>query len=343
VVVEKPFGRDLESARALNVELRRYLEERQIYRIDHYLGKETVQNIMVMRFGNGIFEPIWNSKYVDHVQITVAEDIGVESRGAYYDSAGALRDMVQNHMMQLLCLTAMEPPVALEADEVRNEKVKVLHAVRPIEGSKVGREVVRARYHRGFVGGVEVPGFLEEKGIAAGSSTETYVAIRLRVDNWRWAGVPFYLRTGKRLPKRATEVAIQFNAVPHQLFRGPEAGAVEPNVLALRIQPDEGISLKMTSKAPGATVSLQPVVMEFRYGTSFGVEPPEAYERLLLDCMIGDSTLFTRRDEVEAAWEFVNRIQDAWAGPDAPPIREYEAGTWGPKEADDLIGRWRRL
>jgi glucose-6-phosphate 1-dehydrogenase len=343
IIIEKPFGRDLESAQDLNWRALEVFREEQIYRIDHYLGKETVQNILVMRFGNGIFEPLWNQKHIDHVQITVAEDLGMEGRGVYYDQAGALRDMVQNHMMQLLCLTAMEPPVAFEAEEVRNEKVKVLHAVRPITGPQVVEHVVRGQYAAGFVGGAEVPGFLAEKGVASGSHTETYVAIRLFVDNWRWAGVPFYLRTGKRLPKRATEIAIQFKQVPHLLFSGDRAGAIQPNVLALRIQPDEGISLKMMSKTPGTIVSLQPVVMEFRYGTSFGADPPEAYERLLLDCVAGDSTLFTRRDEVEAAWQFVNNLLEAWSGPHAPGVHPYEAGTWGPAAADALIERWRRV
>ncbi|HEY3174476.1 MAG TPA: glucose-6-phosphate dehydrogenase [Candidatus Polarisedimenticolia bacterium] len=342
IIIEKPFGRDLDSARDLNARALEVFTEEQIYRIDHYLGKETVQNILVMRFANGIFEPLWNQKYVDHVQITVAEDIGMEGRGAYYDSAGILRDMVQNHMMQLLCLTAMEPPVAFNAAEVRNEKVKVLHAVRPIEGDEVARHSVRGRYTAGFIGGQEVPGYTDEKGVAPGSRTETYVAIRLFIDNWRWEGVPFYLRSGKRLSKRATEIAIQFKQVPHLLFGG-DSGAIEPNVLALRIQPDEGISLKMTSKTPGTAVSLQPVVMDFRYGTSFGAEPPEAYERLLLDCMMGDSTLFTRRDEVEEAWRFVGGLLDAWESTAPPPLYPYEAGTWGPMEASSLIHRWRRL
>jgi glucose-6-phosphate 1-dehydrogenase len=343
IIIEKPFGRDLDSARELNRQALAVFGERQIYRIDHYLGKETVQNIMVMRFGNGIFEPLWNQKYIDHVQITVAEDLGMEGRGAYYATAGALRDMVQNHMMQLLCLTAMEPPVAMDADEVRNEKVKVLHAVRQYEPEEIARHVVRAQYGPGFIGGRQVVGFKEEAGVEPGSLTETFVAVRLFIDNWRWAGVPFLLRTGKRLPKRATEIAIQFRAVPHILFGGEDAGTLEPNVLALRIQPDEGISLKMTSKTPGSAVSVQPVVMEFRYGTSFGAEPPEAYERLLLDCMMGDPSLFTRRDEVEAAWEFINRILEAWQGKDAPPMLSYEAGTWGPAQADALVEKWRRV
>jgi len=343
IIIEKPFGHDLASARELNRKALSVFSEEQVYRIDHYLGKETVQNILVMRFANGIFEPLWNQKYIDHVQITVAEDLGIEGRGAYYDDSGALRDMVQNHMMQLLCLTAMEPPIAFAADEVRNEKVKVLHAVRPIGEGAIDRDVVRGQYAAGIASGRKVPAYLEEKGVRPASTTSTYVAIRLFIDNWRWAGVPFYLRTGKRLPKRVTEIAIQFKDVPYLLFSDRSAGAIQANVLALRIQPDEGISLTMTSKVPGTMITLRPVVMDFRYGTSFGAEPPEAYERLLLDAVIGDSTLFTRRDEVEAAWQFVNGILDAWNGPSAPPLHPYEAGSWGPSAANALIERWRRL
>ena len=343
IIVEKPFGVDLESATALNTMAHEVFSEEQIYRIDHYLGKETVQNILVMRFANGIFEPLWNQKYIDHVQITVAEDSGVGSRAGYYDSAGALRDMVQNHMMQLLCLTAMEAPVAFSADAVRNEKVKVLQAIRPMDPAAVSEHVVRARYARGFVGGRDVPGFLEEKGVAAGSSTETYVAIRMYIDNWRWAGVPFYLRTGKRLPKRATEIAIQFKQVPHLLFSKQQPGAIQPNVLALGIQPDERIALKMASKVPGTARAIQPVLMEFRYGDTLGEGHPEAYERLLLDSMLGDSTLFTRRDEVEAAWEFCTAILNAWGTPGVSPPQEYEAGSWGPQAADRLVDHWRRV
>ncbi len=343
IIIEKPFGHDLDSAVALNARAHDVFTEQQIYRIDHYLGKETVQNILIMRFANGIYEPLWNQKYVDHVQITVAESVGVGSRAGYYDSAGALRDMVQNHMMQLLCLTAMEAPVAFSADAVRNEKVKVLQAIRRMDSAGVAAGVVRGRYAGGFVEGKEVPGFLEERGVAPGSSTETYVAIKMYIDNWRWAGVPFYLRTGKRLPKRATEIAIQFKQVPHLLFARQQPGAIQPNVLALRIQPDEGISLKMASKVPGTADAIQPVLMEFRYGTSFGAEPPEAYERLLLDAILGDSTLFTRHDEVEAAWEFCTAILQAWKKTGTCPVYEYEAGTWGPAAADGLADRWRRV
>ena len=343
VIIEKPFGRDLETARSLNREVLDVFNEEQVYRIDHYLGKETVQNILVMRFANGIFEPLWNHKHIDHVQITVAESLGMEGRGRYYDRAGALRDMVQNHIMQLLCLTAMEPPVAFEADAVRNEKMKVLQSVRPIPVVDLGNHVVRAQYTKGFAAGEDAPAFRSEEGVSGDSSTETYIAMRIHVDNWRWAGVPFYLRTGKRLPKRITEIAIQFKEIPHLLFSGQQEGAITPNVLALRIQPDEGISLKMTSKVPGGRALLRPVVMDFRYGTSFGVDPPEAYERLLLDAMGGDSTLFTRRDEVEAAWGILTGILDAWGNDPAPALHTYEAGSWGPAAADGLLGSWRRL
>lgn len=343
IIIEKPFGRDLASAKDLNREALGVFTEDQVFRIDHYLGKETVQNILVMRFGNGIFEPLWNHQQVDHIQITVAENLGMEGRGAYYDSAGTLRDMIQNHMLQLLCLTAMEPPVAFEADAVRNEKLKVLQAVRPIPEQEFENHVVRARYTAGFIDGTEVPAFLAEKGVAADSTTETFVALRLFIDNWRWAGVPFYLRSGKRLPKRATEISVHFKKVPHLLFAGRGQDAIEPNVLALRIQPDEGISLRMTSKVPGSQVKLRPVVMDFRYGTSFGVDPPEAYERLLLDAIGGDSTLFTRHDEVEAAWKIMSRILDQWNGENAPEMHSYEAGSWGPTATSTLIDRWRRL
>ncbi len=343
IIIEKPFGHDLESARELNRTALGVFTEEQIYRIDHYLGKETVQNILVMRFANGIFEPLWNQKYIDHVQITVAESIGAEGRGAYYDTAGTLRDMVQNHMMQLLCLTAMEPPVAFLADAVRNEKVKVLQAVRPIEGEQVALHVVRGQYSAGYVSGREVAAYLSEKGVAPDSKTETYAAMRLYLDNWRWAGVPFYLRSGKRLPKRATEIAIIFKQVPHLLFARQDTGSIQPNVLALRIQPDEGISLKIESKVPGTASSIQPVLMDFRYGASFGGDPPEAYERLLLDCVSGDSTLFTRGDEVEEAWRFLTGILEGWRGAGAPGLHLYEAGAWGPSAAEALNDRWRRL
>jgi glucose-6-phosphate 1-dehydrogenase len=346
VIVEKPFGRDLESAVALNVEALKVADERQVFRIDHYLGKETVQNILVFRFGNAIFEPLWNHKYVDHVQITVGEDIGVEGRGKFYEEAGALRDIVQNHLMQLLALVAMEPPVAYEAGAIRDEKVKLLRAVPLFPPREVARCVVRGQYGPGSVAGVDVPGYRQEDGVAKDSSTETYVAARFEIDNWRWAGVPFYVRAGKRLPKRVTEIAVQFRGVPHAFFGGPEKAPSEANVLALRIQPEEGISLKFSAKVPGTRLDVEPVKMDFLYGNSFGVEPPEAYERLLLDALRGDPTLFIRRDEVETAWAIVSAIQRDWADEPPPAFPNYEAGTWGPEAANALLARegraWRR-
>lgn len=347
IIVEKPFGRDLESARRLNGTVGEVFREDQVFRIDHYLGKETVQNIMVLRFANGIFEPVWNRKFVDHVQITAAESIGVEGRGGYYNDAGSLRDMVQNHMMQLLCLMAMEPPVSLRPDAVREEKVKVLEAIPLPSHEEVGSMTVRGQYGPGSVAGRSVPGFTQEKDVPGDSRTETFVALKLAVESWRWAGVPFYLRTGKRLPRRVTEVAIHFKEVPHLLFRGPGSEGIRPNVLALRIQPDEGISLKFSSKVPGSALRIRPVKMDFRYGSSFGEEAPEAYERLLLDALLGDGTLFTRRDEVEAAWRLMTRILEGWSDRGEEPPSTYEASTWGPPEAHRLIesdGRaWRRL
>jgi len=346
IVVEKPFGHDLASARALNEQLNKGFSERQIYRIDHYLGKETVQNIMVLRFGNGIFEPIWNRRYIDHVQITVAESIGIEGRADYYEQAGAIRDMVQNHMMQVLTLTAMEPPVTFEADSVRDEKVKVLRAIPPLMEAEISSDTVRGQYGPGLVGGEQVPGYCEEPGIAPQSQTETFVAAKLLIENWRWAGVPFYLRTGKRLTKRVTEVAIQFKRPPYLLFQGAAAAQMQPNVLSMRIQPNEGITLQVSAKVPGQEMRLRTVNMDFLYGSSFGVEPPEAYERLLLDAMLGDSTLFTRIDETELAWNLVDTIVRDWKV-SGTPLAQYEPGTWGPKEADTLIERdgrtWRRL
>jgi glucose-6-phosphate 1-dehydrogenase len=350
VIIEKPFGRDLESARSLNKEVHEVLREDQTYRIDHYLGKETVQNILAFRFANGIWEPLWNARYIDHVQLTVAEAIGVEGRGGYFEQAGIVRDMVQNHMFQFLCLSAMEPPVAFEAEAVRDEKLKVLRSLRPLpmEPKEVERFVVRGQYGRGFVNGQEVMGYRDEQGVAKNSTVETYVALKLQIDNWRWAGVPFYLRAGKALPKRVTEIAIHFKRAPHAIFGQAIRGrlADEPNVLSIRIQPDEGISLKFFSKVPGPTMELLPVPMEFRYGTSFGAEPPEAYERLILDCLLGDGTLFTRGDEVEASWTWIDRIEKAWKALPPPQFPNYAAGTWGPPEADRLIesdGRvWRK-
>lgn len=346
LAVEKPFGRDTESAMALNDQLHQVFPEPQIFRLDHYLGKETVQNILVFRFANGIFEPLWNRQYIDHVQITVAESIGVGTRGGYYDQAGAARDMVQNHLLQLLSLVAMEPPVAFEADAVRSEKVKVLRAIHPFSPRDVQTNAVRGQYTDGVADGDPVLGYRDEAGVPSDSRTETFVALKLLVDNWRWAGVPFYLRTGKRLAKRCSEIAIQFQRVPHRFFRSLDMPEIEPNVLTLRIQPDEGISLKFGAKVPGPTVRIQSVHMDFLYGTAFLDEPPEAYERLLLDCLHGDSTLFTRHDEVEAAWTLVTALLNGWAQAN-DPVPVYEAGSWGPLEAMALIERdgrrWRRL
>ncbi|MEK7692614.1 MAG: glucose-6-phosphate dehydrogenase [Chloroflexota bacterium] len=344
LVVEKPFGRDLASARALDQSIGQVFRERYIYRIDHYLGKETVQNIMVFRFGNGIFEPIWNRRYVDNVQVSVAETVGVEGRGGYYEESGALRDMVQNHLMQVLALVAMEPIASVQGDAVRDEKAKVFHAIKAIED--VGRDTVRGQYAAGAILGEMVPGYREEQGVAPDSRTETYTAMRVEVENWRWSGVPFYLRVGKRLPKRATEVAITFKTAPLQLFRQMGGDNPAPNLLVLRIQPDEGISLRLGAKVPGTRSDVRPVNMDFRYGSSFGVDPPEAYERLLLDAMLGDSTLFTRWDGVEAAWEILTPVLDAWAD-GASPLKQYEAGSWGPDAARELIERdgreWHRM
>ena len=346
IIVEKPFGRDLESARALNQQLLAVFDEEQIYRIDHYLGKETVQNIIVARFANSIFEPIWDRRYVDHVQITVAESIGVEDRGGYYDSSGALRDMIQNHLSQLLTLVAMEPPVSYDPDAVRDEKVKVLRAIKPIAPEEVDRYTVRGQYGAGSVNGRPLAGYREERGVAPDSQTETYVALKLFIDSWRWAGVPFYLRSGKALPRRVSEIAIQFKTVPIMLFADTPMHDIEPNVLAIKIQPDEGITLKFGSKVPGQQ-QIRPVTMDFRYGTSFGVASPEAYERLLLDCMLGDGTLFTRRDEVEASWALITPIHEGWENGPPQPFPNYEAGTWGPAAADEFMARdgraWRRL
>jgi len=344
VVIEKPTGTDLESARALNRTVNDVFHESAVYRIDHYLGKETVQNLMVFRFANSIFEPLWSQKYIDHVQLTVGEELGVGGRGAYYEEAGTTRDMVQNHMFQLLCLTAMEPPVSLRPDAIRNEKVKVLEALRPVEPAGVAHSTVRGQYGPGVIDGKAVCGYLQEEGVSPKSRTETYVALKAYIDNWRWADVPFYLRAGKRMNKRVTEIALQFKDVPHRLFRND----LTPNTLTLRIQPDEGINLRFDAKVPGTQQRIQPVNMEFKYGNSFGASPPEAYERLILDALSGDGTLFIRRDEVEAAWTYIDRLEEGWHNEDPDsPLPEYTAGTWGPAEAHVLLAqdggrKWRR-
>src|SRR5213082_895851 len=338
LVVEKPFGTDLVSAKALNNELLKILDEHQIYRIDHYLGKETVQNILVLRFANGIFEPLWNRNHVAEVQITVAESLGVETRGAYYEEAGALRDMMQNHLLQLLCLIAMEPPVSFEAGPVRDEKNKVMRAIRPIEPAGVRDSALRGQYGPGFAEGKAVPGYRQEKGVTADSKTETYAALRLIVENWRWAGVPFYLRTGKRLKKRASEIAIRFQRTPHMIFQRDPAG-VEANTLVIRIQPDEGMALTVAAKTPGPDLTLSPVRLDFRYGEVFGGESPEAYERLLLDAIHGDATLYLRGDWAAQAWKLLTPVLEAWARDPAVPLCAYEAGSWGPAEADAFIAR----
>ena len=339
VVVEKPFGRDLDSAVALDAALKSFLREDQIFRIDHYLGKETVQNILVFRFANGIFEPVWNRRYVDHVQITVAEEIGAEGRGASYDRAGAVRDVVQNHVFQLLALVAMEPPSSLAAEAVRGEKTKVLEAVRPLSPEEILQAAVRGQYGVGFVGGQKVPAYREEPGVAAGSMTETYAAMRLQVENWRWAGVPFYVRSGKRLDRRHTSISIQFKAPPLALFRGEGVGEIEPNRLDLHIQPDESIAIQMKAKRPGSSIRLAPVQLAFSY-LDFGPVPAATgYERLLYDAMVGDSTLFHRADEVEAAWRVVTPVLDLWASLPARDFPNYPAGSSGPSAAEELLRR----
>jgi glucose-6-phosphate 1-dehydrogenase len=345
VVIEKPFGRDLASARALNRLLLEVCDERQVFRIDHYLGKETVQNLLVFRFANSLFEPIWNRHFVDHVEITAGEDLGVEGRGRYYEEAGILRDMIQNHVLQLLCLTAMEPPVAFDADAVRDEKIKVLRAVEPFEGpEQVARSVVLGQYAAGSIAGADVPGYQQEKDVAPGSRTPTFVAMRVNVRSWRWDGVPFYLRSGKRMPKRATEIAVHFQPLPHSLFG---EGATQPDVLIVRVQPEEGIALRFAVKVPGERYRPRTVSMDFRYGATFGMASPEAYERLLLDALRGDQTLFTRKDEVEAAWKIVDSILRVTESSEFAPPHPYPAGTWGPTAADQLLGQdgraWRRL
>ena len=353
VIIEKPFGHDFASARALNHDIRQVLEERQIYRIDHYLGKETVQNILVFRFANGIFEPIWNRRYIDHVQLTVAETVGVEERGPYYDETGALRDMVPNHIFQLITLMAMEPPISFAADAVRDEQTKILRAVQPLTPEEVLTRTVRGQYSAGSSDAdgthapERVPGYRGEPRVPQDSRTETFVALKLLIDNWRWADVPFYLRTGKRLPKRVTEIAIQFKRAPFMLFRKTSVERLTPNLLVLHIQPDEGISLRFGAKIPGPLVRLGSVNMDFRYADDFGSTPSTGYERLLYDCMTGDATLFQRADMVEAAWSVVAPILDVWKALPPRNFPNYAAGTWGPKEADELIERdgrrWRRI
>ena len=346
IVIEKPFGHDLQSAIRLNREVGKVFRESQVYRIDHYLGKETVRNLLVFRFANGIFEPIWNRRHIDHVQITVAESIGVENRGAFYEETGASRDILQNHLLQLMSLVAMEPPATFEADALRDEKVKVIRAIGEMTPHDMRTEVVRGQYGPGWVAAQPVKGYRQEAEVDPESETETFVAVRFEVDDWRWSGVPFYLRAGKRLPKRATEIAIQFKDVPHRLFRDSHSDP-DPNLLAIRIQPDEGIMLRFGAKVPGLGIDVRSVTMDFTYGSAFTVDSPDAYETLILDALLGDASLFTRADEVEGAWARVTPIIDTWAEMGPPDFPNYEAGTWGPEEADELLARegrrWRRI
>jgi glucose-6-phosphate 1-dehydrogenase len=346
VVIEKPIGTNLREAKELNAAVLDVLDEDQVFRIDHYLGKETVQNVMAFRFANGLFEPIWNRNFIDSVQITAAEDIGIGSRAGYYDSSGALRDLVQNHMLQLLCLLCMEPPVNFSADEVRDEKVKVLHAIHPPKAEEVPEMTVRGQYAEGMSGGEEVDGYLDEEGVPEESRTESYAALRLPVANWRWAGVPIYMRTGKRLSRKVTEIAVTLKPVPHLAFQqdGGSVG-VQPNQIVLTVQPNEGASISLGAKIPGTRMRIRPVNMEFLYGTAFMSESPEAYERLITDAMRGDATLFTRDDEVEAQWAIMDPILEAWAAADSP-LPKYESGSEGPEEADEILRpghRWRQI
>jgi glucose-6-phosphate 1-dehydrogenase len=345
VIIEKPFGTDLESARELQKTVSAAFREQQVYRIDHYLGKETVQNVMAFRFANYMFEPVWNRNFIDHIQITAAEDIGIGSRAGYYDQSGALRDLVQNHMLQLMTLVCMEPPSSFEADKVRDEKVKVLEAITPPTPEEVAESTVRAQYTAGVSGGEDAKGYLEEDDVPDDSQTETYAALRLEVHNWRWAGVPIVLRTGKRLTRKVTEIAVQLKPVPHLAFQSKGSVGVQPNQLILTMQPNEGVSLSLGAKIPGSTMRIRPVNMEFLYGTAFMSQSPEAYERLILDAMRGEATLFTRNDEVDAQWSIIDPILEAWHE-GSPSMSTYEAGSAGPPEADELIGggrHWRGL
>ena len=343
IIIEKPYGVDSESAELLESIVHNVFNENQVYRIDHYLGKETVQNILVLRFANGIFEPLWNRRYVDHVQITVAETVGVETRAGYYENAGVIRDVFQNHLLQLLTLVAMEAPVAFNANAVRDEKVKVLHALREITGKEVIRNTIRGQYTAGLMNSTRVISYRDEPGVSPKSVTETYLATRLFVDSWRWSGVPFYLRSGKRLPNRLTEIAIQFKQVPLALFKNEHIAFEAPNCLVLRIQPDEGITLTFGAKIPGLINNVKPVDMKFSYQETFGAEPPEAYQRLLLDSLAGDATLFTRSDEVQAAWNYTTKIIDAWKEEPIKNLPIYEAGTWGPSAADEFLQKDGRV
>lgn len=347
IVFEKPFGNDLESAKALNRQVRKFLNENQIYRIDHYLGKETVQNILVFRFGNGIFEPIWNRRYVDHIQITVAETVGVEKRGGYFDAAGTLRDMVPNHLLQLVSLTTMEPPISFSSDAVHDEQSKVLHAIQPLSSEDVLHCAVRGQYGEGEIGNDHVPAYRSEEGVPPDSKTETFVALKMALDNWRWADVPFYLRTGKRLAARNTEIAIQFKRAPLILFRDTEVNALKPNQLVIHITPDEGISIRFGAKIPGAHMKIGSVEMEFNYNDYFGTNPNTGYEILLYDGIMGDQTLFQRADMVEAGWAVVDPVLDVWKALPPRNFPNYAAGSWGPREADEIINRdgrfWRKI
>jgi glucose-6-phosphate 1-dehydrogenase len=342
IIVEKPIGHDLASAEAINNTIADVFDERQVFRIDHYLGKETVQNILVLRFANSFFEPLFNHKYVDHVQITVAECDGIGGRAGYYDNAGALRDMVQNHLLQLLTLVGMEAPFSLDADVVRDEKLEVIQALRPIEGEQVDGQVVRGQYTAGVIGGTDVAAYRAESGVRADSRTETFIALEAFVDTWRWAGVPFFLRTGKRLPQRASEIALYLKAVPPILFNKGPGAPLQPNALVIRIQPDEGFALWIMSKVPGARLRIRPVDMDFSYAAVFGKSSPEAYERLLLDVLAGDTTLFMRRDMVEASWAWIMPILQRWTERPEPEVPTYRGGTWGPREADELLARTGR-